>query len=512
MFSAAAAAVFCLGACDMSGGERVAGGTGTTAGNTITARVLTGTILTVDGTPAIRAEVTLRPAGYLPWYLDDGTLQLPEAIGTKTDGEGRFAVLADSGMTYLLESQRGSGTAAQVGWVDGISFADDEKKKDLGAVSLSQASALTGTLVGAGAGPASTTAISPQEDSWIGFPGTENFHRLGPDGSFELTDIPPGVRTLEILRRMNGVLMQRVLVSGWRVFAGSQASLDPVLLPPLAEQPEQAPMQISAAACVENVNLMAQSEYAGPTNGGDSRVLRAMLASDPPRWIELDPCLGIWRTLLTLPSEAAHPTGVFSDADADFLVLDNPRRILKIGRDHGLTWMVSSPVLDMASAEWYGGKYYAMMNGTRSLYVYPDADHLWKGEPADSVDLGLSIASLDQVAIQDSVIYLGTASDGLRVWVKNLRSGIPGRMHATHSTARMTGLTTRAEGGLWLINAHNHLEHFNPDNGAIPSRIQVRADYPLVGLTRYRSADEGASGSPLTAPLSVQLPSQPAVP
>ncbi|GEM_PF-5923306 len=478
-----------LGACVQ--GERVAGGTGTTAGNTITARVLTGRILTVDGNPAVKARINLRPESYLPGFITakEGSsfgLSPDDGLETFTDSAGYFSLVADTGTTYMLECERFRARTSQVVWKNGIHFVGGATTLELGPIPLSQGSNLTGSLLPDNAG----IWQSPDAELWVGFPGTDNFTRLDIDARFSLNAIPPGAHSLEILRLVAGKIRQRIVVSDWRMLPGSQAVMEPITLPPLTQSLNPdfpiAVGHVTAAACQDGVTSLRESEYSGSTGGGDGKVLRAMLMSNPPKWIELDPCLGTWRTIAILPAIAAKISGTFSGPDADFIAMGTADMALRIGRDGSVEQISVAPNLDLISADYHAGRFYGMTAGTSKFKIYADEGSLWNNVPVDSINLGVPVNTLKHAAILDNAAYFGVTSDTLHLYDFDFASASGNHTLATHTKSQLEGMATKsAAGGLWFLTARRELTPYDPVVGTLGQPLPIEADFPIRGLTRF---------------------------
>jgi hypothetical protein len=481
------AAVLLLAACEP--GEKVAGGTGTHTGNTVSVQAFHGRVLTLDGAPSIRTRVILRPIGYVPEtaapYAGSGAA-LPDGWETTTDSAGGFFLAADTGI-YMLECSRETGSGSQVAWLEGIRLDGDggDMHRELGDIRMTQASELTGSL------KADSGISLSAVEFWAGFPGTEHYSRMDIDGRFRLKGIAPGARTLEIRRRMPGFPGQRFSVSGWITFPGTLSVMEPLALPPMA--PAQGPavgdtvLSISAVACPEDVSSLVESAYPGPTAGGETRVLRTVMMSNPPQWIELDPCLGVWRSLMPLPIDAAAISDIFSSPDADYFIMANGKTLFRIGRDGGQS-SYALATQPLSGAEFYAGRFYAMGMAGDKLKTYADFDSLWKNLPRDSVDIGVPVTSLNDIAIDSGIAYFGMRSDTTRIRDFNLAVGSGSKSILTGAGSHPEGMVSAPDGGLYLLNGLKQLDAFDPRTATRKRRYQVVTPYPIRGLTRYRPA------------------------
>jgi len=368
-------------------------------------------------------------------------------------------------------------------WVESLRPNGDGTTMNLGDLALQNAAVLSGHLFQSpnGSDPKGTVGA---DKIWVGFRGTGNFVRADSGGFFSLSGIPAGSHDLSLLRVSPSTPLQVLTISGWRVATGSHAVIDTLLLPP----PSPDSVRLSVTACVENVTTLVEYEYVGVPAAGVSKVLRSYLYTDPPQWMELDPCLGTWRKLGALPSGVNTATGSFSTDQTDFILLGDQGNYFQIDT----AAVVSTPrplPPNLANVEYYGGKYYAMFWGDSGLKVFPSEAALFGGGPSDSLPIGFPITSLWDIAIVDSIAYFGSPKDTLQIYQYDLRS----HLFQLHSVLPnfggvFFGITSEAKPGnkLWLLNDKKELMLYDPASKMITRRIKVQAPVGIRGLTRFR--------------------------
>lgn len=491
-------------------------GTGTGAGNTIVARVLT-----LDGAPAAGATVYLRPEGFIPDSVvaTSDTLPLQGVRQGLTDSLGRISLPADTGVTYVLEVGRASGGIRQVAWREFLRLQGKDSVLSLGDIGLGQSATLAGAIRVRSGGSAGPKGI------WVGFPGTSAFAHVGPDGTFLLPGLPSGNRELSIFRHLVLNMWERIPVRGWRVFAGSQSRLDSLVLPDPGAGTMGQPNGIrisdnalSAAACKEDAGDLVRDDYLGPSLGGARRVLRAWMNTPAPAWVELDPCLGSWRKVADMPPDAAMGAGTFSAGMEDFVQLIGSKQIRKL--DSAGNLVGSFATMPYREVEFYEGRYYAFKPDNRMLRTFPNLQAIVDGKALDSLDMGEPYPSVTDMAIEDSVVYLATASvgDPLRYLLRgfDLRSRRYLQSISMPSPGGpFMGMTGAGAGRMWVLDAGNQITLLQlPPTGAAPSapvvlqRIKVGGAAVLSGLTRFRESGIAADA----ALPSLKVPAQPTDP
>jgi hypothetical protein len=465
----AAAALLVLAGCLDS---RNAGGTGTETANTVSARVVL-----PDGTPAVGAQVTLYPAEYIPAVVTGDAQAAPPPRTVLTDSAGYFTLEAEAGSAYLLEGIGSPSSDSLVLWKKDVHLRKEEATTDLGTLPLEISGVLSGTVLQ----PDRATV----KEVWAGFPGTDRFAKVDEAGEFTLAGIPPGRHEL-LLIRDPGKTFQSIKVSGWHLAPGAHAKLDTVTL----GQPDAGDSTLLRRACVENPALITEYPYEGPAITDRRDLLRSMLETSPPRWIEIDPCLGTWRTKGVLPPEATTFAGSLSSHEADFLPLEGLGWTMKIDSNGQVSRFPEFPP-SLLSAQFYRGKVYALFMNAVELRIYPDEAAFLQDRPEASLALPFPTASIRDLAVADSVVYFIEDNVNPKYHALDLRTGAYGGFFNLAGFERDWFSFTSAPGGrLWVLNSSGVIQLGDPATRAMIRRMQVVIPrVRLRALTRYQSED-----------------------
>ncbi|MEO6095091.1 MAG: hypothetical protein ABIW76_05245 [Fibrobacteria bacterium] len=452
--------------------NRNAGGTGTATGNTVSARVVL-----PGGAPAAGARVTLYPVEFVPKTVPGAVRGAPSPKTALTDSAGRFTLETEAGSAYLLE---GTGTPASDSltvWRNDIYLREDEAATDLGTLSLEISGVLSGTV--------SQPDSASTKEIWAGFPGTDRFTKVDGAGGFRLEGIPPGRHNL-LLIRDPGKTSERIKVSGWHLAPGAHGKLDTVTL----GKPTAGESNLLRKACVEDPVRITEYPYEGPAVADRRDRLRSILETNPPQWIEIDLCLGTWRTKGTLPAEAVTFSGTMSSHESDFLPLEGKGWTMKIDSNGRVSQFPELPT-SLLSATFYRGKVYALFINAVDLKIYPDEAAFLLNQPEASLALPFPTGAIRDLVIADSVAYFVEDNVNPKYHVLDLRSGTYGGFFNLAGFEGDWFSFTSAPGGmLWNLNYSGLIQLGDPATRSIIRKLKVVIPkVRLRGLTRYQGVD-----------------------
>ncbi len=212
-FYALLAAVLVLGlaACDLFAGK--GGGTETES------KIVAGRAVNADGSPAILARVTLRPADYLADLVSSETAG-PGSRDTVTDAQGRFTLAELPAGAYRMEI---AGSEAR-GSIHDFTVAVAGQGLALGADTLRPRGSILGSFA-----PDSESQLS----SFVQVYGMERLVKADPSGNFILYNLPQGAydvrcSSLQPFRR-------EAVRFGIKVVSGKQTVIEPVVLAKVAK-------------------------------------------------------------------------------------------------------------------------------------------------------------------------------------------------------------------------------------------------------------------------------------
>ena len=459
--------------------NRIAGGTGTVTGNTVSARVVL-----PDGAPAAGARVTLFPLEYVPDAVPGAARSEPPPMTAVTDSSGRFTLEAEAGSAYLLE---GNGTLASdslVVWKKDLYLREDEAATDLGTLSLNRSGSLSGTVIQPDR--ASAKAV------WAGFPGTERFTPADEAGNFILEGIPPGAHELLVIRDLGpGKGLERIKLWGWHLAPGAHGNMDTVTL----GAPVSGETRVETRACTEepasgNPAIIAEYPYEGPAVAEHGERLRTILESDPPQWLEIDLCLATWRSKGVLPSEAASYTGSMSSREADFLTLDSTGLTMRIDSNGRVSQLLQFPP-SLVTAQFYREKVYALFKGDSIMKVYADEAAFLADRPESGLELPFATASIRDLAIADSIAYFVEAGGNPKFHAMDLRSGTyRGAFNLAGFEGSWYNVISAPEGRLWILNDSGLIQLGDPVSRTILRKLKVAVSGKrLRALARYNPVD-----------------------
>jgi hypothetical protein len=243
-------------------------------------------------------------------------------------------------------------------------------------------------------------------------------------------------------------------------------------------------------ACVENPALITEYPYEGPAVADRRDRLRSILETNPPRWIEIDLCLGTWRTKGVLPSEAVTFSGTMSSHESDFLPLEGLGWTMKIDSNGQVSQFPELPP-SLLSATFYRGKVYALFLNAVDLKIYPDEASFFLNRPEASLALHFPTDSIRDLVIADSVVYFVEYNVKPNYHVLNLRSGAYGGFFNLAGFEGDWFSFTSAPGGrLWNLNNSGLIQLGDPATRTIIRKLKVVIPkVRLRGLTRYQSLD-----------------------
>jgi hypothetical protein len=160
----------------------VAGGTTQEETN---ARVVA-TAYTRSGSYAAGALVRLRPADYV---ATPGLARKQRTrFETVTDDSGRFTIDSLDVGSYRVEINDRESAAVQVA----IDIAPDEVDRHLGALALAPYATISGRVD-------TSTVSDPDSPLFVQVGGLERLAPVGPDGSYEIADLPEGTYTIRLV-------------------------------------------------------------------------------------------------------------------------------------------------------------------------------------------------------------------------------------------------------------------------------------------------------------------------
>ncbi|HKP95604.1 MAG TPA: carboxypeptidase regulatory-like domain-containing protein [Fibrobacteria bacterium] len=203
---AAVLAAGLLAGCEMSAGR--GGGTETES------RVVAGRAVDADGSPAMRARVTLRPSDYLPDLIS--TEEVSKRVkDTVTDAQGRFNLGGLPAGDYRVEI---AGAEAR-GSIHDFSLTFDEEGLQLATDTVKPRGSIAGSFA-----PDSEVQLT----RFVQVFGVERLVKADPSGGFILYNLPEGVydircSSLQPFRR-------DAVLRGVTVGSGKQTAIPPVRL------------------------------------------------------------------------------------------------------------------------------------------------------------------------------------------------------------------------------------------------------------------------------------------
>lgn len=433
-------------------------GTTTTTGNTVSARVLLS-----DGRPAAGAEVEVRPSGWLPAGIP-GSRGGQFSAEAFADSTGLFRVTLPAGAGYFLSvKSAGPGGSPEVHWREGITPATP-RPPSAGpgdTVRLERAASLSGHVTG--------TA----DTVWLGFPGTSRFVRPGPDGSFSLEGLPPGQHDLRLIRSGAGG-PQSLQVAGWTALSGQAMRLDTLSLPA-----DPSIRTLSAPACLEAIDsLVTAPSPRRPSDPG--RILRTILPSSPPEWVELDACLGSWSRLGSLPADWKGSFDLAAGPGKDYLVLPDSGWIGEI--DTAGSRLLPGFPDGLALFSFQGGRYYAFFHADTVLRSFPD-EAAWLAKTPDRA-YPLPPGAFQRFAADGGGIhFLVPDGSGLALRRYDFPAGsfhVGATLHGFTGTC--VGMAAGRAGEVWLLNAVGELHRLDGVTGALLSKIRIAAPHAMRGL------------------------------
>jgi hypothetical protein len=471
-----AAAFLALAGCL---GSRNASGTGTETGNTVSARVVL-----PGGTPAAGARVTLYPVEFVPTAVPGAARSAPSPRTAVTDSAGRFTLEAEAGSVYLLEGIGSSSSDSLMVWKKDVYLREDEATTDLGTLSLEISGALSGTVIQ----PDGASA----KEVWAGFHGTGRFTRADEAGNFTLKGIPPGGHELLLIRDTGpGNETNKIKLSGWHLAPGAHGKLDTVSL----GAPTPGEIRLQARACIENPSmespaLIVEYPYEGPSAGERRELLRTILETNPPQWIEIDPCLGTWRSKGVLPPEAVSFIGSMSNHESDFLALDDKGRAMKIDSNGRVSQFLQFPPFFL-SAQFYRGKVYAMFNQFSVMKVYASEAAFLLDQTETSLELGFQTFEIRALAIADSIAYFIEDNTNPKYHAFDLRSRTyRGAFNLAGFEGAWYSFTSAPGGRFWILNDSGLIQLGDPATRTILRKLQIVVPgKPPRGLTRFQGED-----------------------
>lgn len=450
--------------------DRTAGGTGTATENVLTARVLSS-----DGIPAAGASVTLRPMGYVPEAIGISESSGPGSRLEATTGpDGRFTIRKPSAGSYFVECARDS----QVLWVENIRLAAAESR-NLGDLRMDTAAGIAGgaNMVSAGG-----------ENLWAGFPGTEHFSRLDASFRFVLSGFPADRRDFHLYRLRPAGDWQQIRVHGWIPLEGKMMPLPTIQL--------SDPASMDTAVDLSSVPAPAFCPETGPDTLLQDRTaalsiqtlrLRGVLATNPPQWIELDPCKGSWRSLVPLPPTALGAASSFATRMGDFTLVSGGsiyfRKILAVESPAGASFAGVSGVVNRL------GQFHVLYGKPAAYAIFPDTSFLHGAAPAPSYPLPGAPDSLAGIAYLGTVLYAlasqaalapvyscNTTTQASRVEGLGLPAGTP---------TRILALVKASDTALWLLDENSRLLLWDAAQARVVKIWQVQAAGSLRTLARY---------------------------
>ncbi len=448
-------------------------GTGSQGGNAITARVVD-----EGGHPVAGAQVTLLPSEYLPDSVGggNGTSPIHEVVAV-SDVAGRFTVPAPSGKAYTLEAHSGAGSERLIALKEAIAVLSAKANTDAGDLVLQLPASLSGTIL-----TSKPDSLGASEHLWVGFPGTGNFAKVGSNGDFTLAAVSTNVSRLLAVRSRSTGQGEHYPVEGWRVLPGERAVMDSVVLP-------SAGTDIQVLACVETVTSIEERQYQGPPVGGRTGVLRTVLSGTSPLLIELDPCLGSWRTLRSLPDYAVAASGSGTDTGSDYLLLKERGQILALNASLGPDTLLPLPT-GLLNVEFRSGRIYATFAGDSAVKVYSDLSALLSGTVEKELPLGTAVSDLWDFVLSDSVLYFTAPGDAppvraydLRLLTFSTHGAIPG------FTGQFFGIASASGNNIWVLNDKADLILYDPIGRKLLRKLPVTVPREIRGLLRFQESD-----------------------
>lgn len=448
-------------------------GTVTTTTNTISGRVLPD-----KGSP-VAARVTAYSSEYQPEVESPSGQAAPPRLRFEamSDSLGFFSVTVKNGYSYVLVAAS-EGETPLVEWSAEVHALPERDSTSVDTLVIRPAAALKGFVRSAG------------EDTtrrlWAGFLGTGVFAPVDNHGAFALENLPTGWHELSILRDTRtgpGWTREAFLVAGITLQEGKSHILDTVELP--ATPPGPTPLQ--AVACLETPTTLVK--VTGPSATGKSADRMRTVTSAPTReLVELDLCLGTWRTVMRLPSQ---PRTLFSDSTRDWAFFQASKEVYRIDPAAG-TAQIFAEGYQGLNMGYRSGRFYALNGDDSSLTVFAGEAAFLSNTPERTWKLQLPLGpdAVFDFEVAEQGLSIVIRSDKLEVYFLDLRDPYAPQTSAPRIlegfTGNFRGLASGRNGSLWILNDANELYEYRADRTLWSSVIRIDAPVPMSGLTRFQ--------------------------